>query len=273
MSTVRLRPRFSPQFRVDLRDVRARSPGPGAGNELQRWKVWHGNDAVELGELFDVDRISNPDDAVELRFEGDLRRFDRIGWRHSAGRIVIDGSAGDYVGARMSGGEIIVAQHAGLFAGCAMGGGSLQVRGDVGDFAATAFPGDMHGMHGGTMRVEGNAGRRFGDRMRRGTAVVHGCVGAFAGSRMIAGTIAVGGDAGAHPAFGMRRGTIIFASAKIAPPRTFVEPEADIGVLWQLLARSFQRFGGPFGDLAARMPKRFVGDLATNGKGELLFAS
>jgi formylmethanofuran dehydrogenase subunit C len=273
MSTIVLRLEQAPDLRVDLRDVDAAMLASMPPLDAAHVRAWHGNAPVELGAFFRVEASSIDAGAPELRFEGDLSRFDGIGWKLAQGRIVVDGSAGDYVGAAMAGGDIVVHGDAGVFAGCAMAGGRLTVDGDVGDFGLAAFPGDMEGVRGGVVFVGGSAGARFGDRMRRGTAVVAGNAGAFAGSRMVAGTIAIGGQAAPHAGFGMRRGTIVFAGAPPAPDVTFVEPCAEAGVFWRLLARELARFGEPFSALAGRDPRRYVGDLAVGGKGELIVAA
>jgi len=44
----------------------------------------------------------------------------------------------------------------------------------------------------------------------------------------------------------------------------------DPVVMWQLLARSLARHGGPFADLPRRRIERHLGDLASAGKGELI---
>jgi formylmethanofuran dehydrogenase subunit C len=128
----------------------------------------------------------------------------------------------------------------------------------------------MDGMRGGTLIVKGRAGERFGDRMRRGTAVVFGDAGDFFASRLVAGTLALGGRCGAHPAYGMRRGSIVFAGATPQLPTGFVPNRAGAEVFWQLLARDLSRHGGVFADLPARQIERSCGDLAADGKGELI---
>ena len=151
-----------------------------------------------------------------------------------------------------------------------MAGGLIEVAADVGDFAAGALPGSMDGMRGGTLIVRGNAGARCGDRMRRGTVVLHADAGDFLASRMVAGTIAIAGRVGAHCGYGMRRGTLVFAGPPPAVPPTFVATHQDIVVFWTLLRRSLAYHGGPFAALPASAPRRLVGDLAVDGKGEWL---
>jgi formylmethanofuran dehydrogenase subunit C len=260
MST-RLRLRTAPPLRVDLRGVT-----PTA--QIERLMVTHGNQTLALAELFDITQLDGPAD--ELVLEGDLSRFDRIGWQMASGSIVVEGDAGDYAGACVSGGAITVRGNAGDLAACEMAGGTLTIEGHVGDFAASTLPGSMDGMRGGTLIVKGNAGERFADRMRRGSALVFGNVGDFVASRMVAGTVAIGGTAGAHVGYGMRRGSVVLAGAAPTIAPTFVPALVDAAVFWQLLARDLARHGGPFATLPARRISRHLGDLGAGGKGELI---
>jgi formylmethanofuran dehydrogenase subunit C len=259
----------APALRVDLRGI---TPGALAGltlPEVERLSVGHGNSTLALAEFFKIAPVSS--DA--LVFDADLSRFDRVGWQMAGGSIQVEGSVGHCAGGCMSAGELLVKGHAGSLAACEMAGGTFTVEGNVDDFAASTLPGSMDGMRGGSLIVKGNAGARFGDRMRRGSALVFGNAGEFVASRMVAGTIAVAGRVGAHPAYGMRRGTLICVGAAPAVPPTFVASGANVAVFWQLLSRDLACHGGAFGDLPKRSMRRYLGDLAAGGKGELLFAA
>ena len=275
MSAVRLRLRNAPKLRVDLRGVTPSALASLTDDEIARTKVWHGNEALALGELFVIDRRPRADGETALVFEGDLARFDRLGWQLDDGCIEVDGNIGHYLGAEMRAGKIRVGGRAGAFAACEMRGGALRVDGDVGDFAAASLPGSMDGMRGGTLLVGGNAGERCGDRMRRGTLLIAGRAGDFVASRMVAGTIAVAGAIGAHPAFGMRRGTLVLASARPILLPTFVSTNHDLRVIWRLLTASLARISAPYGNefasLEERQPQRRAGDLAVEGRGEVFF--
>ena len=255
-----------PRLRVDMRGV---TPSACEGltlPEIERRQVTQGNESMPLAEWFQIDRTD--DDAWV--FEADLGRFDRVGWQMCSGRIVVQGSVGDYAGGCMSGGELRVMGAAGALAACEMSGGRLTIEGSVGDFAAGSLPGSIDGMRGGVLVVKGHAGARFGDRMRRGSALVFGDAGDFLASRMVAGTVAVGGAAGAHAGFAMRRGSVVFAGPAPVVASTFVPALVEAGVIWQLLARDLAGHGGPFAQLAKRRPVRHLGDLAADGKGELI---
>ena len=272
MSGWRLSLRQAPAVRVDVRGVLPAALAGLSAAQVGQVRVGHGNALVPLAEFF-TDQPDGNDDT--LVFDGDLSRFDRVGWQMAGGRITVNGPAGHYAGGCMSGGELSVKGSVGLLAACEMAGGSLTVEGDAGDFAASTLPGSMDGMRGGQLVVHGNAGNRLADRMRRGTVVVHGSVGDFAASRMVAGTVAIAGGCGAHPAWGMRRGSLVLAThdeqQRPQPSATFVPAVADAAVFWQLLARDLAQHGGAFAGLPARPMRRWLGDLATDGKGEMIF--
>jgi formylmethanofuran dehydrogenase subunit C len=259
-----LRAKQTPTLRVDLRGA---TPAALAQHgDPERFEVGHGRALVPLAEFFHVE--PRGDDL--LVFDADLARFDHVGAGMDGGTLIVEGSAGDHVGAAMRGGELRLRGSAGALAGCEMSGGTLLVGGNVGDFAAGALPGSMDGMRGGTLVVRGNAGARLGDRMRRGSVVVFGDVGDFAASRMVAGTIALAGRCGVHVGYGMRRGSVVFAgpAPELAP--TFVAAIGGAEVFWQLLARDLARHGGAFASLPSRRIERWLGDLAADGKGELI---
>lgn len=282
----RLRLKAQPDFRVDFGGVLPVRLAAMGADDIARLRVRHGNEMLGLGELFDIAALgagtvgqgeagragaeASGDVLPELHLEGDLSRFDAVGHGLDGGVLRIDGAVGDRLGLSMRAGEIRVGGNAGQLAGCEMAGGLIEIAGDVGDFAAGALPGSMDGMRGGTLIVRGHAGARCGDRMRRGTVVLHGDAGDFLASRMVAGTIAVAGRVGAHCGYGMRRGTLVFAGPPPAVPPTFVATHQDIVVFWTLLRRSLAYHGGLFAALPAPAPRRVVGDLAADGKGEWL---
>jgi formylmethanofuran dehydrogenase subunit C len=262
--------RQAPALRVDARLLSPAHLQGLAIDDVRHVALPSGRDRIPLGEWFDVHPGEDAPDV--LRIDGDLSRFDAVGAGLHAGTLDVRGAVGDAAGMGMTGGRLAIAGDARDLAGVAMRGGWLEIGGDAGDLAASALPGDIDGMVGGTLVVRGRAGARLADRMRRGTVVVHGDVGDFAASRMVAGTLAIGGGCGALPGWGMRRGSVVFAGAAPAVASTFVDVRSDAAVFWQLLARDLARFGPPFDDLPRRRMTRFAGDLAVQGKGELLVA-
>ncbi|WP_368671157.1 formylmethanofuran dehydrogenase subunit C [Cupriavidus sp. IK-TO18] len=270
MSGVTLRLASAPALRVDLRHLAPASLAGMAPDAVARLPLWHGSEAITVGDLFTVHAHAASGNTPSLAFEGDLSRFDRIGWQMAGGSLRVDGNAGDFLACGMQAGSLRVSGHAGDFAAAAMAGGEVAIGGNAGDFAAAALPGDMDGMRGGTLDIRGDAGDRLGDRMRRGTVLVAGSAGDFAASRMVAGTMAIAGAVGDHLAYGLRRGTVVLLGTGPRERATFVRTDSNLDVFWALLARSLARAGGPFAPLPALRPRRFVGDVAVDGRGELL---
>ena len=260
--------RQAPALRVDARLLSPARLHALSADAVRRLALPSGRDRIEVGEWFDV----RPGAGDALRIEGDLARFDALGAGLADGTLEVHGPVGDAAGLGMSGGRLVIHGDARDLVGCAMRGGWLEVHGDIADLAASALPGDVDGMSGGTLVVHGRTGARLADRMRRGTVVIHGDAGDFAASRMVAGTLAIGGGCGAHAGWGMRRGSVVFAGTAPSVASTFAGVASDAEVFWQLLARDLARFGPPFSELQRRRVTRFVGDLAVQGKGELLVA-
>ncbi|CAD6543712.1 Formyltransferase/hydrolase complex Fhc subunit C [Paraburkholderia hiiakae] len=273
MKRTTLRIKQPPALRIDARTLLPVTLAALDKGEIERLPLWHGTERIVLADLFEVSAQTTPECGPCVVFEGDMRRFDRIGSTMEAGAIVVEGGVGDLLGVQMRAGEIIVRGGSGSFAACEMAGGRIEIGGNCGDFASAALPGSMDGMRGGTLVVRGDAGERLGDRMRRGTVLVFGNAGAFAASRMVAGTLGIAGSVGEHLAYGMRRGSLILPGVRaLSGTHRFVENHADVDVFWRLITRSLAREGGAFGELAQRAPLRFVGDVSVGGKGELLFA-
>jgi formylmethanofuran dehydrogenase subunit C len=127
-------------------------------------------------------------------------------------------------------------------------------------------------MQGGTVLVEGSAGDRTGDRMRRGTLLIEGDTGDYCASRMVAGTIAVWGRVGAFPGLAMRRGTVLLQHAPGEMVPTFNDCGEHPLSFLTLLVRSWRTLPGKFAtipDSRVRV-RRYMGDLANDGRGEIL---
>lgn len=207
------------------------------------------------------------DDAMHLVLEGDCRPLRRLGAGLTAGRITVAGDAGDELGLGMSGGEILVQGSAGHHAGAEMSGGLLDIGGACGDFAGGALAGNRQGMRGGLLHVRGNAGDRAADCMRRGVLIIDGASGDYLGSRMLAGTVIAGGTIGVLPGYGLKRGTLLLRSMPHEPPGYFKDCGVHVFDFVTLLARSLKSHVALSSDLRYR---RWCGDLATGGYGEIL---
>jgi formylmethanofuran dehydrogenase subunit C len=276
MTAITLRVKTTPGFRIDASNLLPVTLAATAPADLPRIELQGAGERCALGDLFDIlhERAEPP----SVTIEGDVPWLDRLGANMSEGTLTVHGDAGDYAGLKMSGGTLDIAGSAGLFTACGMQGGRVTVQGNAGDCAAAALPGDMEGMTGGTLVIRGNAGARLADRLRRGTVLVSGNAGDFAASRLIAGTVCIGGETGAHPCYGMRRGTVLLSRAPAAIPPTFTEGGHGFDVFWRLFTRMLACETGPettpFPTHAGNMlPRRYAGDLAVDGRGELLIAN
>ena len=235
-------------------------------SEIERLPLMLGNRRSQMAEWFRVEATA--DDSVEI--VGPCRRIDRIGAGMTQGRISVRGDAGAYLGVGMKGGTIAVEGSAGFGAATAFAGGVLRVSGDAGDGLAGALPGAVGGMSGGIVILGGNAGAFVGQRLRRGLVVTGGGVGAACGSGMIAGTIVIGGRVGADLGIAMRRGSILALGGADRLGPTFVDCGVHDLVWLRLLRRHVAALGEP--GLAERIQslRRYAGDAAVAGRGELL---
>ena len=145
----------------------------------------------------------------------------------------------------------------------------MEIGGDAGDFLGGPLAGETEGMAGGVDPRRAAAGARAGDRMRRGFILIEGEAGDYAGSRMIAGTLAIGGRAGALPGYLMSRGTILLAggAAEMAP--TFLDCGAFELVAARLIAAHVETISARLGAAFRGPLRRYAGDLAALGKGEI----
>ncbi|CAB3793131.1 formylmethanofuran dehydrogenase subunit C [Paraburkholderia fynbosensis] len=273
MSTTTLRLTCAPGFRVDAAALRPTALAALSVADIERIVLPSGNECCAVGDVFQVSRDETADDTAALIIEDAAAWLDRLGAQMDGGRLAVHGAAGDYSGFRMTGGVLEIDGDVGHFTGCEMRGGRLTVDGDAGDFIAGALPGDMEGMSGGTLTIHGNAGARLADRMRRGLVLVGGDAGEFALSRLVAGTVGVAGRLGPHYAYGMRRGTLLLAQRPAHLPVTFTGGGGGFDVFWSLLVRSLANEIAPFSQWRAEhLPARYTGDLAVDGRGEILIA-
>jgi formylmethanofuran dehydrogenase subunit C len=243
--------------------------------EVARTPLRVGRRWVELGELFAV-RLgprgeAKVDASPELRVETGGLRLDGLGAGMSAGRLGVEGDAGDRLGAGMRGGEIRLEGSCGDWAGAEMSGGVLRVSGSAGQRLGGALSGSPRGMTGGVILVGGAAGDEAGAAMRRGLVAVGGDAGARAGFHAIAGTVLVFGDAGPAPALATKRGSlVVFGSATLLPSFRYAcdfEP-AFMRLYLRHLAGPLA-FAVPERFLGGRY-RRFAGDFSQLGKGEIL---
>jgi formylmethanofuran dehydrogenase subunit C len=260
--------RDEPVHRIDLSAVRPDRLSGATPEKIARLGLSCGNRRMQVGELFEI----TGEDPQDLVIRNSCARLDAIGAGMETGRIRVYGNTGDYLGMGMRGGNIEVHGDSGHWTASGMHNGMIHLRGSCGDFAGAAIPGDHRGMRGGTLLVTGNAGDRTGDRMRRGYILIEGDTGDYCGARMVAGTIAVLGKVGIAAGYGMRRGTLLFRQLPPSLPATLNDcGEHRLGFL-HLLLDSFADLDSRFSrlDKGQLRVRRYAGDLACDGKGELL---
>ncbi|MBA4189652.1 MAG: formylmethanofuran dehydrogenase subunit C [Planctomycetaceae bacterium] len=225
-----------------------------------------GKRSLRLDDFFSIEGEGGED--IEIR--GDLVKVKWIGRGMTRGRIRVVGNAGMHLGAYMKGGSIEVTGNATDWVGGEMSGGSIHIAGNAGGQLGCAYRGSMSGMSGGTILVEGSAGIELGMRMKRGLIAVRGPVRDFAGLQMKGGTIVLMSGAELRTGAWMIRGTIISMKPLRLLP-TFSHAcdynPMFLGVYSKHLAKL--GFSIPH-DVHDGTYRRYTGDAAVPGKGELL---
>jgi formylmethanofuran dehydrogenase subunit C len=253
-----------PSQRLDLSPLVPHLLADKSVDEIAAIDLATTREKVTAGDLFRIQ--GGALDAIH--FEGGSTRFDGVGRGLMSGHVTVDGDVGMDAGRGMKGGTLIISGDAGPYAGSAMSGGRIEISGDAGDFLAGPREGEMMGMSGGVLILRGNAGLRPGDRLRRGTIIIEGDTGDCPGSRMIAGTLVVLGHAGAHPGYLMKRGTLALANPPELGP-TFVETGYAAPTFTAVFSRYVQAESRAAGKFFRSPLRRFAGDMATLGKGEI----
>lgn len=269
MSAVKLTLRAKPDQRLDLSQLTPERLAGLTESEIGALPVNSTKAPLTAGDVFRIE--AGDTDALEMQADGAGARFDNIGRGMTRGRLTVEGGAGADAGRGMSGGELTVAGNAGPYAGSGMSGGLIRIQGGAGDFLGGPRSGEMTGMTGGTIIVTGRTGARAGDRMRRGLIAIGGDAGDYLGSRMIAGTVAVFGNCGAGPGILMRRGTVVLGGEAASWTPTFVDSGGG-ELTWLAMLAMRLRAELPPAHLAPLRGavRRFAGDMATLGKGEIL---
>jgi formylmethanofuran dehydrogenase subunit C len=258
-------------FGIDLRGVLPDRLADLAADAIAALPIAYGCRSCALGELYDVRPLASaPPGLLEIHTRG--RGPDYVGAGLVSGTIRVHGNVGDQAGEAMEGGTLHVAGDAGHGCGGSLRDGLVLVEGDAGDRLGAPRLGARIGQAGGVIVVRGRAGARAGERQRRGLLLIEGDAGDLAGHRMIAGTLYVGGVAGAMTGYAMQRGTLVLRH----PPRGLCGTLADNGtcrlgflpLLWRELQHASDGRIGPLP--ADGHVQRYLGDLASDGRGEVL---
>jgi len=261
-----LKLRSAPPERVDLSALVPGRLAHLSTGEIEKLQVNTGPQALHVADLFTVSGSAGP----ALTFEGGSSLLDNVASEHAGGLITVDGDVGAYAGHKMRAGKLAISGHAGPALGCQLQGGLITLGGDAGDCLGAPRAGEKDGIAGGVIVVHGAAGDNCATRMRRGIVIVRGAVGAFAGARMMGGTIWTLTGFGSSAGVQMRRGTLITPKLDNPLP-TFLDcGRHDLGIL-QIMARHLKAtYGEEFPALPTGPMRRFAGDMAHLGKGEIL---
>ncbi|MHA6687087.1 formylmethanofuran dehydrogenase subunit C [Mesorhizobium sp. A556] len=256
-----------PSERLDLSALTPQNLAGKGAREIEALRLGLSRRAATVGDVF---RVSGSDPAT-IVFEGGSHRFDMAAQGMQEGKIRIVGDVGAQAGRVMQGGSLVIEGNAGPHAGSGMRGGRLEIKGNAGDNLGGPLAGELAGMNGGVLIVRGKAGAYAADRMRRGLIAVLKGTGDHAGSRMIAGTLVVAGGTGAMPGYLMRRGSILLDRAPTGLSPTFIECSAPDSVFAAVADRHLIAEGIFKKPLLGKTPRKYGGDNAVFGKGEILF--
>lgn len=267
MSALHLHVRARPAQPIDVSGLLPLYRTNGDLDTLGAQEVPCGSRLRRLSELFELEL--KPDEPESVEFHGACESVNGIGAALVAGRVVVHGNAGAFLGQDMAGGQIEVHGSCEAYAGTGMKGGSLRIAGNAGDYLGAARAGERQGLQGGTIVVCGDAQARVGERMRAGLIVILGRAGASCAARMIAGTIVIGAATGPGVGRGMRRGTVLVGEKPEAIPGTFVDAGPQAPGFLALLARELSELSGPETLALPSAPRRWLGDRANGGMGEI----
>ncbi|MDP2248201.1 MAG: formylmethanofuran dehydrogenase subunit C [Nitrosomonadales bacterium] len=265
MSALTFTLKITPQQRIDMSLLTPDVLNGKSSEEIAAIHLPCGRSQLRADEAFDI----SGDDSGDIVIANSHAKLDYIGSKLNSGNITVKGHAGSYLGFQMRGGSISVHGDVDAYAASGMAKGLIHIHGNAGDFLAAAIVGDRKGMKGGTVIVTGNAGERVGDQMRRGVLLIEGNAGSYCASRMLAGTIGVLGSVGEYVGYGMRRGTLLLTKT----PKMHATLQ-DCGThtlpFLSLMFKSFAQLPSKFAKIDTNRVQRYAGDLANDGKGEIL---
>lgn len=269
MNALTLTLKTQPKFTLDMSPLTPDNIQDMSLEKIKKLKLGYGKETVKVDTLFTI----KGNDKNHIVINKSHTQLICVGKEMSMGHITVNGDVGDFLGQSMKkGGTITVNGNAGSWTGNGMSGGRINVNGNVLDYIGAGLPGDAFGMTNGMINISGNAGDRVGDRMRRGIIIIQGKSGNYCGSRIHAGTIIALDKVGKYPGDGMRRGSVILAKKPAHISSTFKSCGNLKMQFLRLLFTQLSQLDDNFQFFKKYGPEahRFAGDLARNGKGEIL---
>lgn len=268
MKPLTFRVRVASEQRLDVSPLTPQRLAGKSEREISNLELQTTRRAVRVGDLFDVSNGS----AEHIVLEGGSEKFDRVGEGMDAGSITINGDVGNGAGREMAGGRLTINGNSGHWTASGMTAGLIEISGDVGDRLGGPLAGEVEGMNGGMVVVRGRAGARAADRLRRGILIIESDAGDDAGSRMLAGTLIVCGSA-SRTGYLMRRGTIILGASRGSFGPTYVDCGCHELTAHRLIAAYVREASPRSAEFLRGSLRRFVGDTAVLGKGEIFVAA
>ena len=164
-----------------------------------------------LGKYFDVSGNAGATAAdTKIIVKGDVKKVKYLGFKMSAGELVVEGSMDQYAGGWMKGGKMLVKGNVDAFAATAMKGGELTIEGNAGNYLGAAYRGDWRGMSGGKILVKGNPGSDIGMYMTGGEMIINGNADVHVCTHAEGGKVIIKGNAKSKVGGQMVDGTIYY---------------------------------------------------------------
>jgi formylmethanofuran dehydrogenase subunit C len=253
METVTITLKNAPALYLEADNV---SPDAFAGktaSQIAELHVHEGNTTSTLGKYFEVKGDAGATAAdTKVVVKGDTKKVKFLGFKMSAGEMVIEGSADQYVGAWMKGGNLVAKGDVAAFAATAMKGGELTIEGNAGNYLGAAYRGDWRGMSGGKILVKGNAGADIGMYMLGGEIVINGNVDVHVMTHAEGGKVIIKGNAKSKLGGQLVDGTIIvFGSIDVMMPGF-----KPAGIVELEIEGAKAKFAHYIGDTGERKKKR-----------------
>ena len=210
METVTITMKNPPALYLEADNV---SPDAFAGktaSQIAELHVYEGNTTSTLGKYFDVSGNAGATAAdTKIIVKGDVKKVKYLGFKMSAGEVVVEGSTDLYAGGWMTGGTMLVKGNAEAFAATGMKGGELVIEGNAGNYLGAAYRGDWRGMSGGKILVKGNCGSDLGMYMLGGEIVINGNIDVHVMTHAEGGRTIIKGNAKSKVGGQLVDGTII----------------------------------------------------------------
>jgi formylmethanofuran dehydrogenase subunit C len=248
METVTITMKNQPALYLEADNV---SPDVFAGKtaaQIAELHVHEGNETFNLGKYFDIHGNAGATAAdTQILVKGDVKKVKYIGFKMSAGELVVEGSMDQYAGAWMKGGKMLVKGNTDAFAGIAMKGGELTIEGNAGNYLGAAYRGDWRGMSGGKILVKGNAGSDIGMYMLGGEMIVNGNADVHVCTHAEGGKVIIKGNAKSKIGGQMVGGTIyIFGTIDTMMPG--FKPAGEIELEVDGVKAKFAHYIGDMGE-------------------------